>query len=532
MMRKYFFPPAFLLAFIFIWLTACGPAADDPATPENTAVETEEIEMAESETAGSETGTPIIAAASEPLTAPTPLPVPAGNPLTDELATRFMYDLISSDFDNSEEILATVVESGDTRFVAVLIELIRARQLTIIRGSSSRYVAALETLSGQEFGDNWPAWIEWYGQTELAPPPGFTGWKGTLLSRIDPGFKDFLADDHPSRLRVEEIQWGGVRIDGIPPLDNATMIPAAEADYLLPNEPVFGLEINGDVRAYPLRIVDNHEMANDVVGGLPVSLAYCTLCGAAIAFDGRAPNGETYTFGTSGFLYRSNKLMYDRTTRTLWNQLTGEPVLGELAGNEELRLNIFPVVLSAWEDWLAQHPDTLVMSRETGFYPAGFYEPGVLYGDYFQSSQTMFPVWQRSDLLEDKDFVYALFLDGVPKAYDVRTLAEQQVVNDTLGETAVVLVATQGTVAVNGSNRRVGSVTYTNGGEVRAYDRGSRLFTPGPEPYTILDEEGRPWQVTEEGLLGPDGQTAPRLSGHLAYWFGWYAFFPETLLYK
>jgi hypothetical protein len=172
------------------------------------------------------------------------------------------------------------------------------------------------------------------------------------------------------------------------------------------------------------------------------------------------------------------------------------------------------------------------MSRETGFYPAGFYEPGVLYGDYFQSSQTMFPVWQRSDLLEDKDFVYALFLDGVPKAYDVRTLAEQQVVNDTLGETAVVLVATQGTVAVNGSNRRVGSVTYTNGGEVRAYDRGSRLFTPGPEPYTILDEEGRPWQVTEEGLLGPDGQTAPRLSGHLAYWFGWYAFFPETLLYK
>jgi hypothetical protein len=513
--------------------TACGQTDDKPAPteePEEMAAEEEETVEIELTAVQSE---PIIAPDSDPLTPPTPLPpLPEGNPLPDDLATDLMYNLISSETNNADETIQTIIETGDTRFIAVFIELMHARQISLIRGSYNRYLEALESLSGQSFGDDWPGWIEWYGRTDLVPPPGFTGWKGTILSRLDPGFGDFLSDEYPSRIRVEEIQWGGVKIDGIPPLEHVAMIPAAEADYLLPEEPVFGLEINGDVRAYPLRIVDNHEMANDTVGGVPVSLAYCTLCGAAIAFDGRAPNGEEYEFGTSGFLYRSNKLMYDRTTRTLWNQLTGEPVLGELAADEDLRLNILPVVLSTWEDWLSRHPDTLVMTRETGLYPPDFYEPGVLYGDYFQSGETMFPVWQRSDLLADKDFVYTLYLDGIPKAYDVKRLAEEEVINDTLGETAVVLIATQGTVTIDGNHRRVGAVTYTNGGEVRAYDRGDHLFTPGPDPYIVLDEDGREWQVTEEALLGPDGETAPRLSGHLAYWFGWYAFFPDTLLYK
>jgi len=482
---------------------------------------------------GPATETPV---ASEPATpvAASPTPVsspPAGDRLPDDLATQFMDDLSGSNQQLAEEALATIRETGDTRFVAVMIELMRARQIGVLSGPYSEYIATLEALSGQAFGQNWAAWVEWYGKTELKPPPGFTGWKGRLMARIDPEFADFLQDDHPSRIRPEEILWGGVPVDGIPPLENAPMIDGEEADYLTPEEPVFGVEINGDARAYPLRIVDNHEMANDVVGGVPISLAYCTLCGAAIAYDGRAPNGETYTFGTSGFLYRSNKLMYDRATRTLWNQLTGRPVLGPLAADEELQLNVLPVVLSAWEDWLAQHPDTLVLDRDTGVYPPDFYVPGVLYGSYFSSEETMFPVWQRSDRLEDKAFVYTLFLDGVPKAYDVEALAAEEVVNDSVGETAVVLVATQGTVTVDGQDRRVGAVSYTNGGEVRAYERGAFQFTAGPDPYTVLDNDGGRWQVTEGGLEGPDGQFAPRLSGHLAYWFGWYAFFPDTLLY-
>lgn len=459
-----------------------------------------------------------------PLIAPSRTSAP---PAFDDDATRLMYDLLSTDPNVAANALRHI-QSDDERFVPVLIELMRAAQIGILPGLDySDLVAGLEALSGQSFGPSWPDWIEWYGGTDIQPPPGFTGWKGQLLGRIDPGFADFLRDDVPSRLRVEEIQWGGVLLDGIPALDNPVMIAPAEADYLIPGEPVFGIALNGDARAYPLRILDWHEMANDVVGGVPVSLAYCTLCGAAIAFDGRAA-GYTFDFGSSGFLYRSNKLMYDRQTRTLWNQLTGEPVLGPLA-DQDLTLDLLPVVLTTWQDWQADHPETTVVSLETGY--NRFYEPGAAYGDYFASPDTMFPVWQRSDLLPDKSQVYALRLDGVPKAYPIDVLIEAGVVNDTLGETPVVLIAPAPRVLVQGNDLDIGRTQYSAGAEVRAYARGDREFTPGPDADTVLDAAGNAWQVTEDALVGPDGQRAERLAGHLAYWFGWFAFFPETLVY-
>jgi hypothetical protein len=96
----------------------------------------------------------------------------------------------------------------------------------------------------------------------------------------------------------------------------------------------------------------------------------------------------------------------------------------------------------------------------------------------------------------------------------------------------LVLVAQRGTVEVEGVNQRVGPVTYDSGGEVRAFERGEHTFSSGPEPDKLLDEDGNNWQVTEGALLGPDGENLPRLGGHLAYWFGWFAFFPKTLIYK
>ena len=483
---------------------------------------------------GSEPSIPAPLIAVSPTEPPLPIAIAAlspGDPLSDEDVATLLVELASSDTSEADDALESILEAKDIRFISVLIELMRGRELGIARGTYSKIIDGLQELSDQQFGQNWPAWVEWYGKSDLQPPPGFTGWKGLLLGRIDPGFSDFLRDDHPSRIRVEEIQWGGVPIDGIPPLESAPTLPGLEADYLEDDEPVFGVIVNGDSRAYPLRIIDNHEMANDVIGGVPVSLAYCTLCGAAIAYDGRSPDGQVFDFGTSGFLYRSNKLMYDRQTRTLWNQLTGEPVLGELA-NQEINLDILPVVLTSWSDWLDQHPDTLVLDRATGYYSPETYVPGIFYGDYFSSSETMFPVWQRSGLLPPKEFVYALHLNGAPKAYQVEALANDKVLNDTLGGQPVVLIANRGTVTVDGLHQAQGPVFYDAGGEVRAFDRGDDTFIAGDDADSVIDNTGNQWLVNEEALIGPDGKLAERLPGHLAYWFGWYAFFPNTQLYS
>ncbi|WP_420628909.1 DUF3179 domain-containing protein [Candidatus Leptofilum sp.] len=522
------------LASLLLGLAACGPASPEESTPtavpENTA---DEPETATSDSDSAEE-TAVSTDENDEETAV------AASPIDDEEARSIMFNLTEGSINDIQAALARILAAEDQRFVSVLIELMRGRQIGLIQYPEfDEIVSSLETLSGQSWGENWGDWIMWYGSTDLIPPPGFTSWKGRLLAGIDNYFGLFLQDSHPSRIRVEEVQWGGVVLDGIPALDNPNMLTATEEDYLEPWEPVFGIAINGDVRAYPLRILDWHEMANDVVGGVPVSLAYCTLCGAAVAYDGRSVDLEgnevTYTFGSSGFLFRSNKLMYDRSTFTLWNQLTGEPVLGDLAAGD-IRLNLLPVVLTTWADWQEQHPETLVVDMETGF--NRLYVPGAAYGDYFANDSRlfqdglMFPVWQQSDQLFNKDHVYALRIDETPKAYPVIDLLAERVVNDVVGETAVTLVAAGEIVEVEGISQRIGPVTYTSGAEIRTFARGEHSFSPGANDFEVVDEDGRPWQVTEEALIGPDGETLARINGHLAYWFGWYAFYPETELYQ
>lgn len=420
--------------------------------------------------------------------------------------------------------IETIVSNGDRRFIAPLIDLLRMHELARIpRLRREPNLNALVELSAKNFGLDWDAWVEWYGATELEPPPGFTSWKGELLGRIDSGFAEFLEEGAPARERVEEIVWGGVAIDGIPALDQPTLLAPDAADYLTPDEPVFGVSVNGEAHAYPLRILDWHELLNTTVGGVPISLAYCTLCGSGIVYGGRASDGETYTFGSSGLLFRSNKLMYDRQTRTLWNQFTGEPASGPLAGSD-VTLERLPVVLTSWRAWLEQHPDTRVLSLETGYVRP--YKPGEAYGLYFGSERRLFPVWQRRDDLDAKARVFGLEANGENKAYPLATLVEERVVNDALAEEPNVIVATRDTVEVWPDG-----ATYEAGGEVRAYERGSRTFAEGPGSSSLTDELGNRWDLTEEALVGPDGQRLERLAGHLAYWFGWYAFYPRTEVY-
>jgi hypothetical protein len=492
-----------------------------------------------------------------------------------------------------EAALVRVIEADDKRFIAPLVDAMR-----FVHGHDElrQVAAALARLAGADAPAlDWEEMVVRVGRNPgWGTPPGYLGWKGQLHAPIDPRFSELLREGAKTTVRVEEVQWGGVRVDGIPALVNPRVTVAKDAGWLKDGDAVFGVYQGGEARAYPLRILDWHEMANDIVGGVPVALAYCTLCGSGVLFDARA-GGRRFEFGSSGFLFRSNKLMYDRQTKTLWNHLSGEPVIGELAGSG-VRLKRLPVVITSWGEWRRQHPRTTVLSLETGHQRP--YHAGAAYGHYFASTGTMFPVWQKSGVLHPKARVFTLVLEGRAKAYALEALNDAGgVLNDELAGRAlavhyrdgvgrVPLTPRWGTeyandltieaarAAIHGQrgllrelsaemllamptatrltlleeftlDDRSGPLTpeisidaglrnevASRGliGETRAYARGNHRFT-GQMRDALLDDKGRAWRITEEALVGPGGERLPRLAGELAYWFGWFAFFPQTEVY-
>lgn len=220
-----------------------------------------------------------------------------------------------------------------------------------------------------------------------------------------------------------------------------------------------------------------------------------------------------YGFGSSGLLFRSNKLMYDDRTNSLWHQMTGEPVVGTLA-RSGIRLQILPVVVVPWKEWRTAHPDTTVIDRQTGYQRD--YRPGRPYGAYFASPDTMFPVSPRSAELLTKTVVLAVRVGKAAKIFPLEVFAREPVVNDRVGGTDVVVVG------------RVDSRA------ARAYARGHRRFETSANSGELVEiGQGVRWRMEEERLLHPaTGETLPRLGAHLVYWFGWHAFYPDAELYR
>ncbi|MEO0772378.1 MAG: DUF3179 domain-containing protein [Pseudomonadota bacterium] len=389
----------------------------------------------------------------------------------------------------------TIVARGGTDMIPSLVLLMR------IGGSHRITRDALKRLTSQDLPD-WRAAMDYQqANPQITPHPSYYDLKLWYWGGIDADFRDLFptpVDPAAMRIRFEEITWGGALFDDIPPLDNPKRIAAKDADYLLEDDLVFGIEINGDARAYPLRIMGWHEMFNEVIGGVPVALAYCTLCGAGILFETQVEGRDAhFIFGSSGLLYRSNKLMFDRDTRSLWNQFTGEPVVGPLA-NSGLKLKIRPTVITSWKAWREAHPHTTVLSLETGHIRN--YDSGFVYRDYFASPDLMFPALTDESRLRQKTYVYGIRTAGGAKAWPVDAFSQTPVINDQVGFLNVVLL---------------GDPTSRT---VRAYDRRDWVFEAAKDGVT---GPGGLWDVTETALIGPHGERAPRVPGHITYWFAW-----------
>ncbi|MEM6455067.1 MAG: DUF3179 domain-containing protein [Acidobacteriota bacterium] len=436
-------------------------------------------------------------------------PASANDPLTVPTAFAPVLDLMSDKRKVRKKAVDRIAETGDLGLVPGIVDAL----FFIPRTSRTEAFRALEALTadepngGKAVDRSYWDWIAWTGAREdIAPTEGYFAWKRLLLMRIDRRFAIVFYDGAPTHVRLEEVVSGGVGLEGIPALDNPTMIAADEARYLRGKEDVFGVVLGGEARAYPVRHLSWHEMLNDVVGGVPVTLSYCTLCGSAILYDGRAPGGGTRTFGTSGLLYRSNKLMIDRQSLSLWHNITGEAVVGRAAVARK-SLDILPMTRTTWKAWSEAHPDTLVLAAKPDPQRPNLfdYRPGA--ADRARAG-VRFPVWKRSEAMPDKTEIYALTVEGRAKAWSLEALYGADLVHDRVGEIDLVLITDEAADAV------------------RVYRRDGRTFTRDGDG--LADGGGANWQITEAALVGPDGANLARVPGHVAFWFGWYAFYPQT----
>jgi hypothetical protein len=332
-------------------------------------------------------------------------------------------------------------------------------------------------------------------------------------------------EDNPGRLPVKtttlgdgsliryvvppkEILPGGPPKDGIPSIDEPVFIGSREAVFLRPEDLVVGIDYGGVVKAYPHKILVWHEIVNDVVADTPVAVTYCPLCYTATAFI-RVINGSVTTFGVSGKLYNSDLVMYDRLTDTYWSQHLGLGIMGPLAG---VALERLQVDVMTWSKWRELHPDTRVLSTNTGFSRPYGYDP---YGDYYRSRGILFPVNNRDDRLHPKAIVYGVVVDGVAKTYEQRTLAKAVVLNDVINGHPVVIISP--------------FEQY-----VRAY---SRLLYGENLEFVIEDgriadmQTGSVWDFSGRAVKGPlKGESLTQMVVYPVFWFAWAAFYPSVEL--
>ncbi|MEX0991201.1 MAG: DUF3179 domain-containing protein [Actinomycetota bacterium] len=333
----------------------------------------------------------------------------------------------------------------------------------------------------------------------------------------------------PSPLIDEDrILSGGPPPDGIPPIDDPKFAPASDIDFLQGREPVLALSVETESRAYPLQILTWHEIVNDTVAGTPVAVTYCPLCNTGIAFVRPRIDGQLLDFGTSGKLYNSNLVMYDRQTESYWPQAMGKAVTGPLTGWE---LEFVPTQILSFADWRSEHPDGLVLTTETGFSRPYGENP---YPGYDGSRSPYLFDGTPDDRLPALSRVLGLVGEDGEVAVPFERLAGQAregwaVLELSLGAEPVVVFWHAGTASALDAeqiaqSRDVGAASaFTPEVDGRALS-----FGIGEEGITD-EETGTTWSIQGRGLDGPlEGEQLPRVLAIDSFWFDWAAFHPAT----
>ncbi len=307
---------------------------------------------------------------------------------------------------------------------------------------------------------------------------------------------------------LDEIKSGGPPKDGIPSIDNPKFV--IDAEFVSDDELVIGLRLNGETRAYPLSILVWHEIVNDKIGNTPVAVTYCPLCFTTQVFD-RTINGKETEFGTSGKLYNSNLVMYDRNTDSMWSQALGLAVVGELTGVE---LEKIPFDLAKWSDWKKLYPDTIVLSTDTGHSRPYGSDP---YGDYYTDSRIIFPVKNSDDRMHPKEIILGFDNNESFKAYKISDVESQKIINDKINEENLVLVSIVPSL-------------------VRAFDRtvDSQVLEFTLDGIIMSDKQtGSEWNLDGMAVSGPlQGKQLGRIPFNPGFWFEWVAFHPTTEVYQ
>ena len=394
--------------------------------------------------------------------------------------------------------------SGEQRYGPWLLDIQRVVSSTETDLTVTR---ALQDLSGiPAIGSAVADFVQygsWSRSNSIDPGEGYESFKLAAYATIQDEYAVWLDGvDDPQVLGA--ISWGGVRRGGIPELNDNPRISAAEADFMTPDELVLGVVINDVAVAYPLRFLARHELANDHIDGIPVSLVYCTLCRTGLLFDRRV-EGQIIDFQTSGLLIDSNKIMIDNQTETLWHHLRGLGISGPLKGVE---LEQFPIQTVRWSEWLAEHPDTETLETPAATFldpperePIVYdYTPGEAYSGYYEGGSVWFPIIDAPDIFEDQAGVITLQLPEGDLALELASVE---------GESPFV-------VEVSGH----AVVVVPNVGGARIFDAGETDLAEG-DPVVVANFT--PAMATLE-----DGTELGRLVSGQSFWFAWWGVHQET----